>query len=1216
VLLGHLQNHLVDEELVALQRQCIQAYPRLINYGEGFDEIIDANGNGPNGNGLPPESDEKMQEHYKKMYASQSQVADIVTELRAYKNSTDPGDQDLFACMIHGLFDEYNCFPEYPIDALATTAVLFGGLINFHLLSRIALQTGLAMILEALQSSTPEGPMYKFGLQALLQCKDRLQEWPSFCDRLLRIQGLESTEIYPKVQEVVRRQQEEVNGNGENGTVMTNGGNIDDFLAPEPANPAFTCLHVDPSPRPDLYEDPDEEVQDKVLFVLNNVSERNLKDKLKDLKMALEEKHHQWFASYLVEERAKMQPNFQSLYFDMLEAINDSMLWAEVLRETFISCFRLLNAESTLSNSMEKTHLKNLGAWLGSITLARDKPIKYRNISFVDLLLEGHETQRLVIVIPFTCKVLIQAAKSTVLKPPNPWIMEIIKLLMELYHFEDLKLNLKFEIEVLCKDLNLDYTTIEPTNKIHARKMLMQDAFSLNDLVPDGMEGFNELSSLARSRPLNDRFSPNAMAAVLGDFSTQLQFPPSNPSPFSTQQVRQILIQAAQQAVFEIISPVVERSVTIAAIATASLVAKDFALEGDEMRFREAAHQEVKALAGSLALVTCKEPLRVSIMNNIRVLARDLPDSLPEGLIIMFVNDNLDMICGLVENAAESEAQTEIDMHIEEHLRERRLFKNNNPSEPFKDPIISPWAFYIPEPYKQSLGGLNREQLAVYEEFGRQPRALTLHNTNASQDTGRQIPDVLDQFPSMPNLSTPAEAPAVPRQPMQQSSRMQPLPTPQQQPIQHQLNGFMDNQSVADRITDLLMDLLHVCREAPEEHASELGPQSPAKTMFDQILNTIASRSPEQQEAVCQVIASKVSSIIYSETKRRLETEVFVRLLQKLCTISVSTSKAVINWLVQLDDDRAFNSGTTVCLLAEGILDIRTIDLQIARSLREKRVIAIEFFASLVDELLLPDPPLAFRAEFSQSIGALADWILEDPDFDAGKQLLSKLLSQSNPETEEPTKTDQLEYMFTEWVKLVESDASEKLVAAFIDQIHQYGILRNKEETMSFLRICINLAVARYELEFVRPYGKGNLENAYMSTDALAKLIVALVTYQGEASDAVKESKATALEGLLSLVILEMNHHHRDRAENFNQKVFFRLFSTILCILHKSEPALAGFENRMFIVFGTAVKAMQPRYFPGFAYAWLALVAHRMLMAELMRPGYEEVRLQWVYSNA
>lgn len=47
---------------------------------------------------------------------------------------------------------------------------------------------------------------------------------------------------------------------------------------------------------------------------------------------------------------------------------------------------------------------------------------------------------------------------------------------------------------------------------------------------------------------------------------------------------------------------------------------QDFALETDEGRVRKAAHLMVSSLAGSLALVTCREPLRTSLAAQLRHL--------------------------------------------------------------------------------------------------------------------------------------------------------------------------------------------------------------------------------------------------------------------------------------------------------------------------------------------------------------------------------------------------------------------------------------------------------------------------------------------------------------------------------------------------------------------------------------------------------------------
>jgi CCR4-NOT transcription complex subunit 1 len=75
-------------------------------------------------------------------------------------------------------------------------------------------------------------------------------------------------------------------------------------------------------------------------------------------------------------------------------------------------------------------------------------------------------------------------------------------------------------------------------------------------------------------------------------------------------------------SIVDILGPVVDRSVTIALITTKQLVLKDFAFDGNVNRVREAADQIVQNLAGSLALVTCREPLRISLQNNLLKLIK------------------------------------------------------------------------------------------------------------------------------------------------------------------------------------------------------------------------------------------------------------------------------------------------------------------------------------------------------------------------------------------------------------------------------------------------------------------------------------------------------------------------------------------------------------------------------------------------------------------
>lgn len=79
-----------------------------------------------------------------------------------------------------------------------------------------------------------------------------------------------------------------------------------------------------------------------------------------------------------------------------------------------------------------------------------------------------------------------------------------------------------------------------------------------------------------------------------------------------------IVGKAVDSSIVEILPPVVDRSVTIALITTKELVLKDFAYDGDDKKILKAADLIVQNLAGSLALVTCREPLKMSLTTNLK----------------------------------------------------------------------------------------------------------------------------------------------------------------------------------------------------------------------------------------------------------------------------------------------------------------------------------------------------------------------------------------------------------------------------------------------------------------------------------------------------------------------------------------------------------------------------------------------------------------------
>jgi CCR4-NOT transcription complex subunit 1 len=139
--------------------------------------------------------------------------------------------------------------------------------------------------------------------------------------------------------------------------------------------------------------------------------------------------------------------------------------------------------------------------------------------------------------------------------------------------------------------------------------------------VAEGLDSYDDMALVGISRAVrNEKISPAAVIPSLPNLDRILVFPPSASTMIDQNILKQIVLTAVERAIAEIIAPVVERSITIASISTAQLILKDFAMEPDEEKVRHAAATMVRALAGSLALVTCKEPLKMSMTNYIRMI--------------------------------------------------------------------------------------------------------------------------------------------------------------------------------------------------------------------------------------------------------------------------------------------------------------------------------------------------------------------------------------------------------------------------------------------------------------------------------------------------------------------------------------------------------------------------------------------------------------------
>ena len=256
-----------------------------------------------------------------------------------------------------------------------------------------------------------------------------------------------------------------------------------DHIMPAGAEPMAT------SPPPDS-------VVERIHLVFNNVSMQNLEQKAGETRGVLEHEFLPWFGNYLVVKRISTQPNFHQLYLAFILKLEAPELLKSVLASVFHNVSKLLASPKITTSTSERSLLKNLGSWLGQMTLARNKPILQRKLDVKELLCQGYETGRLIAVTPFVAKIMEGAKDCRVFRPPNPWIMCLMGILRELYDLEDLKMNIKFEIEVLCKHLGLKIDDVPPQrilcHRLQPRKDKTPD-FNVRQAPPSSQA--NELPS-------------------------------------------------------------------------------------------------------------------------------------------------------------------------------------------------------------------------------------------------------------------------------------------------------------------------------------------------------------------------------------------------------------------------------------------------------------------------------------------------------------------------------------------------------------------------------------------------------------------------------------------------------------------------------------------------------------------------------------------------
>ena len=1062
-------------------------------------------------------------QYFQQIYSSEESAREVVETLKSFKTSGTPRDNEVFQCMIHNLFDEYRFFSKYPEKELRITGILFGLLIKEQLVSSITLGIALRYVLEALRKPPTQSPqsskMFRFGMFALEQFKERLNEWPQYCSHIVQIQHLREgyADLVAEIEAAMAgvssenmtaaslgsmgaldagrggTEGAENGGDAASGRTTENGGDsgngndasvgvsvlggeisvthsknqfsgipVDGVVGAEGANATTTTtvrpiavggvvvpmkyelaipLKDPPKPRKAVFgpglgravnspsassnqsgesssipndsggssgtgetsqnETPPDTLLDRVQFLINNLSMSNVESKSHELRGMLERKYFGWLGNYLVVKRISTQPNFHSLFLSFLDNLGMDYgrgLVEAILASVYVNVGKLLRSQKITTSTSERSLLKNLGSWLGQITLARNRPILQIMLDCKELLFQGYETGMLIAVAPFVAKILEGAKNSIVFRPPNPWLMGLLGVFRALYNVDDLKMNIKFEVEVLCKNLGLKLEDIPMRNDADLGKrvgpvkeknpdfnMKSQSSILSTPSKPSADQGMALAAANAMLSPDNKSnitagddsaksvdgdqqhltVIPNLAAYVNVNPNLTQLFHQVQGGPLATNVSSDLLKRsvpiAVDRAIREIIQPVVERSVSIACITTKSIVTKDFAMESDENKMRKAAQLMVANLAGSLALVTCREPLHTSISSHLRTLLMNAINSNSNAAsgaasssaivlqepeknaldqcVAICSTENLELGCMLIEKAATEKAVRDMDEALAgplsirkssreqgQHFYDMSIFQEENGQRYPKD---------LPDPLRPKPGGLRPDQLLVYEAFQRttrQPTAPSSAQTGSIDSQGARL-STTDQI-GVDNQQPPGEGGS-----LGTSAGL--------------LNLNAIN-AIAMKLDSSVSTLLNTAGpRAQDISLAMIPPEHEIKQLISAVPRVVAVTPPSEDPSRTSVLSTAETDLILSFSQgifkrlyevnlsERLRLEALISLLEMLNKICPQLGRDMGTWATyaptKTDIQRKLHRAVLLLLVRSDLIQMGDLDSYLAKNTDEGR---------------------------------------------------------------------------------------------------------------------------------------------------------------------------------------------------------------------------------------------------------------------------------------
>ena len=692
------------------------------------------------------------------MFNEDISVDDVIDKLINYNNSKNQKDDEIYACLIHSIFDEIRFFHLYPEKQIKKIAELFGKIININAIDGILVTIALKYIFEGIKIG--KGTLYTFGTVALNQFIGKISNWPNYMNSLIDIPELKNEkDLYQNLLKQYNESKKKEKGiNSENSrgdegeSILESGDknieptrgreyssdkedrNIEkqyDKLKNRLTGPTITKISTNEN-----QSQIPEEIITKIKFIFVTPNKPNFQDNIKDLKTIFnEDKVIKWFGQYFVNSLL-ITENFQNYpkYYEIFDLVKNKELHKEIIKSTIktVKKYMANNSDTLISESKSKEILKNLGLWLGEYKISKDRPILAKDLDFKSFILAACENGKLHLAIPFIYCVFKYAPKSKVFKASNPWINSILNILAELninsavepYIKEDIK-NLFTILQVdinsweLPKNKVLENIHIKPNSNYYGRE-IDKDFFykkinELDDYINNLLGIFNSESNLySRNLPRKNSSNNNNNSN-------------SENNLYNQNSIIKLLAEVMSNSIQEIIPEIVEKCVKTSVGAAISLVNKDFMYVKNEGLYNKALEDTMKMLALSLSKMNSKELLKKSIDNEFskilsmknlskktieKIIQQPNPEFLSIGLEYIKNFIDKDTLNILYENSFVKEVLEKRRQNNANNISNNNIYLDNKHLKEYKK-----IKKILPDKLQPNEKCISEEELKIYDKF-------------------------------------------------------------------------------------------------------------------------------------------------------------------------------------------------------------------------------------------------------------------------------------------------------------------------------------------------------------------------------------------------------------------------------------------------------------------------------------------------------------------